>query len=90
MAENENKPEAKPITLDESKTISCYANFCRVTGSPEELGSLKGQDVGKLVVAAILIVGVLMSSMAAILGPDQGIGKSLVDAVKFLKDVMLT
>lgn len=37
MAENENKPAGKPINVDESKTISCYANFCRVTGSPEEL-----------------------------------------------------
>lgn len=26
-----------PIPVDESKAISCYANFCRVTGSPEEL-----------------------------------------------------
>ena len=24
-------------TLDESKAHSCYANFCRVTGSPEEV-----------------------------------------------------
>jgi hypothetical protein len=41
MAENEPKKEAagqqRPISVDESKTISCYANFCRVTGSPEEL-----------------------------------------------------
>ncbi len=35
MAENENK--TRPITVDESKLISAYANFCRVTGSPEEL-----------------------------------------------------
>ena len=35
---NENKPQQqKPITVDESKAVSCYANFCRVTGSPEEL-----------------------------------------------------
>jgi hypothetical protein len=40
MAKNEKKetqPAPKPIAVDESKTISCYANFCRVTGSPEEL-----------------------------------------------------
>ncbi len=35
MAEQENRP--KPITVDETKLISSYANFCRVTGSPEEL-----------------------------------------------------
>lgn len=36
MAENEKKAQT-PITVDESKAVSCYANFCRVTGSPEEL-----------------------------------------------------
>ncbi|MDA0657885.1 MAG: DUF3467 domain-containing protein [Planctomycetota bacterium] len=25
------------IHVDDSKAISCYANFCRVTGTPEEL-----------------------------------------------------
>jgi hypothetical protein len=38
MAVKEKQAAApKPITVDESKSISCYANFCRVTGSPEEL-----------------------------------------------------
>ena len=36
MADQEKKAP-KPIPVDESKAISCYANFCRVTGSPEEL-----------------------------------------------------
>ena len=25
------------VTLDESKAVACYANFCRVTGTPEEV-----------------------------------------------------
>jgi hypothetical protein len=25
------------VTVDDSKAIVCYANFCRVTGTPEEL-----------------------------------------------------
>ena len=25
------------IEIDDTKAISCYANFCRVTGTPEEL-----------------------------------------------------
>ena len=25
------------VEIDESKAITCYANFCRVTGTPEEL-----------------------------------------------------
>lgn len=37
MAEKEQNPAPRPISVDESKTVSCYANFCRVTGSPEEL-----------------------------------------------------
>lgn len=35
MAENEQKQT--PIQVDESNTVSSYANFIRVTGSPEEL-----------------------------------------------------
>ena len=35
MAENQNTP--KPIPVNDSQAISSYANFCRVTGSPEEL-----------------------------------------------------
>lgn len=35
MAEPEKKRRA--IQVDETKTQTCYANFCRVTGSPEEL-----------------------------------------------------
>ena len=37
MAEQEQNPAQRPIAVDESKTVSCYANFCRVTGTPEEL-----------------------------------------------------
>ena len=51
MAKEENKdegqqaaPQAAPaaqqrqeIKFDDSRTVACYANFCRVTGTPEEL-----------------------------------------------------
>ena len=37
MAENENENQPRPIPVDDSDTVSSYANFCRVTGSPEEL-----------------------------------------------------
>lgn len=36
----ETAPVAAPrqqVEVDESKATSCYANFCRVTGTPEEL-----------------------------------------------------
>lgn len=39
--ENQEQPAApaapKQVELDESGAIACYANFCRVTGTPEEL-----------------------------------------------------
>jgi hypothetical protein len=37
MAKEEQKQQPRPITVDDSNTVSSYANFCRVTGSPEEL-----------------------------------------------------
>lgn len=37
----EQRPQQMPqpprIQVDDSKAIACYANFCRVTGTPEEL-----------------------------------------------------
>ena len=35
MAEQQKQPQ--PTKVDDSKAVSCYANFCRVTGSAEEL-----------------------------------------------------
>ena len=34
MAENQSP---RTINVNDDNSISCYANFCRVTGSPEEL-----------------------------------------------------
>ncbi len=31
------RPAPQQVEIDDSHVISCYANFCRVTGSPEEL-----------------------------------------------------
>ena len=41
--------QAQQIKVDDSKAIACYANFCRVTGTPEELiidFALNPQPVG--------------------------------------------
>ena len=35
MAEKAKQPQQTKV--DDSKAVSCYANFCRVTGSAEEL-----------------------------------------------------
>ena len=37
MAEAEQRNQQKPVTVRDEKAICSYANFCRVTGSPEEL-----------------------------------------------------
>lgn len=39
MAKKKEDEQQNPqtISVDDSKALSCYANFCRVTGSPEEL-----------------------------------------------------
>jgi hypothetical protein len=35
--EGEQRVQQATVQLDESRTVSSYANFCRVTGTPEEL-----------------------------------------------------
>jgi hypothetical protein len=30
-------PQRAQLQIDDTKVIACYANFCRVTGTPEEL-----------------------------------------------------
>jgi hypothetical protein len=37
MSDAENRNQQRPIMVDDSKANCVYANFCRVTGSPEEL-----------------------------------------------------
>lgn len=43
QTESQAQPEVQQqqprgqIQLDDSKALACYANFCRVTGTPEEL-----------------------------------------------------
>jgi hypothetical protein len=36
-AVSRSEPQAGNVEIDDSKAIACYANFCRVTGTPEEL-----------------------------------------------------
>ena len=37
MADKEAKKQVQSLPVDESNAHCCYANFCRVTGTPEEL-----------------------------------------------------
>ncbi len=61
-----------------------FAASAYLSGEPDQLGSLKGQDVGKLVVGAVLIIGCGLATMAAITGSE-----TLEAAVAFLKGTML-
>lgn len=36
-APGQPEPQETGVEIDDTNAISCYANFCRVTGTPEEL-----------------------------------------------------
>lgn len=67
-----------------------FAASAYLSGEPAQLGSLKGQDMGKIIVGIGIIVGVLMSSVASMVGIDTPFGSWLYDAVNYLKEVILT
>lgn len=67
-----------------------FAASAYLSGSPEELGSLKGQDVGKLIVAVLLVLGVLMFTLGNIVGPSTTFGAMLLTWVNYLKHTILT
>ena len=62
-----------------------FAASAYLSGSPEELGSLKGQDVGKVFVALVLIIGALMATAGSMLDSP-----AIKEAVEFLKNTLLT
>ncbi|MFH1850872.1 MAG: DUF6754 domain-containing protein [Candidatus Neomarinimicrobiota bacterium] len=66
-----------------------FAASAYLSGEPDQLGSLKGQDVGKAIVGVIVIVGVLLLTIGTIAGPESDFGMTLVNAVGYLKDIIL-
>jgi hypothetical protein len=62
-----------------------FAASAYLSGEPKQIGSLKGQDVGKLIVAAGIITGVIGATLFALTGSPAI--KSIVD---FLTQKMLT
>ncbi len=67
-----------------------FAASAYLSGEPDQLGSLKGQDVGKALVGAIMVIGITMFTIATIAGVDSGLGTAMLDAVEYLKSVILT
>ena len=68
-------------------TLICeefFAASAYLSGQPYQLGSLKGQDVGKLLVGAVLLVGATLATIAAVTGSE-----AIAGAVSFLRNVIL-
>jgi hypothetical protein len=61
-----------------------YAASAYLSGDPDQLGSLKGQDFGKVLVACLLIVGSLLATAAVVTHSSQ-----LVEATAYLRDTIL-
>jgi hypothetical protein len=62
-----------------------FAASAYLSGEPDQLGSLKGQDMGKLIVAAGIVAGTIGSTIAVVTGSP--LIQSLVD---FFMQTMLT
>lgn len=67
-----------------------FAASAYLSGSPEELGSLKGQDVGKIIVVVLMFIGITLFTLAALAGSDSELGGKLSEMGNFLKNVILT
>lgn len=62
-----------------------FAASAYLSGEPEQLGSLKGQDVGKAIVATGIIIGIIIFTLAEITRSE-----ALFNMVDFIKDIILT
>lgn len=61
-----------------------FAASAYLSGQPDQLGSLKGQDVGKILVGVVILTGVTMATLYAVTGSPAVEG-----AVTYLTDVIL-
>ncbi len=62
-----------------------FAASAYLSGEPHQLGSLRGQDAGKLLAGVLLTAGSLLATTAALFPQSQAIAVAL----QFLKDVLL-
>ena len=68
-----------------------FAASAYLTGTPEELGSLKGQDVGKIIVGAFLLIFVTVATIASIAAANGlAIAAPLNSVLNWVKTTMLT
>jgi hypothetical protein len=54
-----------------------FAASAYLSGEPDQLGSLKGQDVGKLIVAGLMLFGCLLATAAAFAPEDATLQRGL-------------
>lgn len=62
-----------------------FAASAYLSGQPDQLGSLKGQDIGKILVGITLIIGCLVATIAAVSGNE-----SIASAVDWFKNSFLS
>ncbi len=66
-----------------------FAASAYLSGEPEQLGSLKGQDMGKIFVGVIIIAGCILATVAAWTDETGTVGRTVHDLFDYLKDTML-
>ncbi len=61
-----------------------FAASAYLSGEPEQLGSLKGQDVGKVIVGVVMIIGITVATIGAITGSE-----AMMNMLQFIKSTVL-
>ncbi|MFK7961802.1 MAG: DUF6754 domain-containing protein [Phycisphaerales bacterium] len=59
-----------------------YAASAYLSGSPAELGSLKGQDAGKVIVGILIVSGVLLMTLGAVTGGPESVFTGLAEGLR--------
>ena len=67
-----------------------FAASAYLSGEPDQLGSLKGQDIGKVIVFIGIVIGAGLLTLGTLLGTSSSLGLTLISAAEYLKSVILT
>ena len=54
------------------------------------MGSLKGQDIGKVIVFIGIVIGAGLLTLGTLIGTASPLGITLISAADYLKSVILT
>jgi hypothetical protein len=66
-----------------------FAASAYLSRDPDQLGSLKGQDMGKLLVMSIIVIGVTLLTVVNLTGPESSLHGVAKSAADYLQNVML-